>query len=103
MPPAGTGMPDGRGYNQRMLSPALKILRTASHLLAGTLTVLLLFPHLDRPERARRVTRWAGQYLHILDIRVRVLGRPPNVRGRDRKSTRLNSSHRYISRMPSSA
>jgi hypothetical protein len=26
-----------------------------------------------------------------------------STRGRDRKSTRLNSSHRYISRMPSSA
>jgi 1-acyl-sn-glycerol-3-phosphate acyltransferase len=81
MPPAGTGMPDGRGYNQRMLSPVLKILRTAGHLLAGALTVLLLFPHLDRPERARRVTRWAGQYLHILGVRVRVVGRPPSVRG----------------------
>jgi ABC-type glycerol-3-phosphate transport system permease component len=28
---------------------------------------------------------------------------PPWWFGRDRKSTRLNSSHRYISRMPSSA
>ena len=28
---------------------------------------------------------------------------PPEVEGRDRKSTRLNSSHEWISRMPSSA
>jgi len=75
------GMASGRGYNRSMLSPALKILRTAGHLLGGALTVLLLFPHLDRPERARRVSRWAGRYLAILGIRVRVLGRPPSVRG----------------------
>lgn len=62
-----------------MFLPALKILRTASHLLAGTLTVLFVFPRLDRPQRSRRVTRWAGKFMALLGIRVRVLGTPPDL------------------------
>ena len=68
------------GYNAPMFSPALKSLRVGAHLLSGALTVLLLFPHLDRAERARRVTRWAAGLLAIVGVRVRVLGRPPGVR-----------------------
>lgn len=60
-----------------MLSPSLKFLRVAGHILAGTLLVLLRFPSLDRPERARRVTRWATQLLAILAVRVRVRGQLP--------------------------
>lgn len=60
-----------------MLSPGLKFLRVAGHVLAGTLLVLLRFPSLDRPERAHRVTRWAAQLLAILAVRVSVRGEPP--------------------------
>ena len=71
--------PERRRYNARMLSPTFKFLRMATHILAGSLTVLLLFPHLDRPERARRVTRWGAQLLAILKVRLKVSGRPPTV------------------------
>jgi 1-acyl-sn-glycerol-3-phosphate acyltransferase len=59
----------------------LKLLRLAGHLLAGVLTILLLFPHLDGSERARRVTRWAGRMLSIFNVRVESRGRPPMLRG----------------------
>ncbi|MEW5771619.1 MAG: lysophospholipid acyltransferase family protein [Pseudomonadota bacterium] len=59
----------------------LKLLRLAGHLLAGALTILLLFPHLDAAERGRRVTRWAVGMLAIFNIRVTTCGRPPMVRG----------------------
>lgn len=62
-----------------MFLPALRILRTAAHLTAGALTVLVVFPHLDRPERSRRVTRWAGEFMTLLGVRVRVLGAPPDL------------------------
>lgn len=64
-----------------MLPPTLKFLRMAGHLLAGSLTILLLFPHLDRHERGRRVTRWATRFLKVLGVRLEVTGRPPLVRG----------------------
>ena len=60
-----------------MFSPAVKILRTASHLLAGASIVLFVFPRLDQDERSRRVTRWAGEFMALLGIRVRVLGALP--------------------------
>jgi len=58
----------------------LKLLRLGGHLLSGVLTILLLFPHLDGTERAKRVTRWAARMLAILNIRVVSRGRAPNVR-----------------------
>ena len=64
-----------------MLTPALKLVRMASHLLVGSLTILLLFPHLDRHERGHRVTRWAARFLRVLGIRSEVIGRPPPVGG----------------------
>jgi len=71
----------GRRYNARMLSPSLKFLRVAGHILAGTLLVLLRFPSLEQPERAQRVTRWATQLLAILAVRVRVRGELPTPGG----------------------
>lgn len=65
----------------RRLMPALKLLRMASHLLAGSVTILLLFPHLDRHERGRRVMRWSTQFLRVLGVHLEVIGRPPTVRG----------------------
>ncbi len=58
----------------------LKLLRLAAHLLNGVFTILLLFPHLEEPERARRVSRWATRMLDILRVRVVTKGRPPMVR-----------------------
>jgi 1-acyl-sn-glycerol-3-phosphate acyltransferase len=59
----------------------LRFLRLAGHLLAGVLTVLLLFPFLDRVEREKRLVRWAGRLLAVVGVRVAVRGRPPRVRG----------------------
>ena len=81
MNPAREGWAESRGnaggYNGAMLAPFLRILGTVSHLVAGALTVLLVFPRLDRPRRAAHVSRWAARLLAILGIQVRVLGRRP--------------------------
>lgn len=58
-----------------------RLLALAAHLLAGVLTVLWLFPFLDRAERDRRVVRWAGQLLRVLRVRLTTHGRVPTVRG----------------------
>lgn len=60
---------------------ALKLLRLTGHLLAGALTILLLFPHLNSEERSRRVIRWADQLIKLVGVQVIVKGRPPSVRG----------------------
>lgn len=57
-----------------------KLLRLVGHLLAGAVTILLLFPHLDKAERGRRISRWATRMLAILNIQVVSRGRAPNVR-----------------------
>ncbi len=58
-----------------------KLLRLGLALLAGALTILLLFPFLAPEERGRRVVAWARKLLAILRVRVVVHGRPPAVRG----------------------
>ena len=60
---------------------AARILRLIGLLAAGTLTLLLLFPFLDRDERDRRLVRWAGRLLSIVGGRLKVVGHPPLVRG----------------------
>lgn len=59
----------------------LRLLRFAVHIAAGLLTVLLLFPHLNGEERGRRVSAWARKLLAIFKVRLRVVGRPPAIRG----------------------
>jgi 1-acyl-sn-glycerol-3-phosphate acyltransferase len=59
----------------------LRFARLALHVLAGALTILLLFPWLERAERDRRVGRWAGQLLRHVNVRPVLRGRPPTVRG----------------------
>lgn len=59
----------------------LRFVRLFAHLFAGVLTVLLLFPFLDRVEREKRLVRWAGKLLAVVGVRVRARGRPPTVRG----------------------
>ncbi len=51
------------------------------HLLSGVLTVLLLFPFLDRGEREKRLVRWSAILLSVVGVRVVTHGRPPRVRG----------------------
>jgi 1-acyl-sn-glycerol-3-phosphate acyltransferase len=63
------------------LTRVVRLGRLALHVFAGALTILLLFPWLDRAERDKRVGRWAGQLLRVLNIRTVVRGRPPMVRG----------------------
>jgi 1-acyl-sn-glycerol-3-phosphate acyltransferase len=65
----------------RAFPVSLRLLRLFGHLLAGSLTVLLLFPFLDRGERGKRLVRWAARMLTGLGVRVAVKGRPPAVRG----------------------
>jgi 1-acyl-sn-glycerol-3-phosphate acyltransferase len=59
----------------------LRLTRLALHVVAGALTILLLFPWLDRAERDKRVGRWAGKLLVILKVRAVQRGRSPTVRG----------------------
>lgn len=59
----------------------LRLLRLASHIVAGVITVLCLFPFLDRSERAKRLVRWASRLLDTVGVRVAVRGRLPLVRG----------------------
>jgi len=63
------------------LSPILKSVRLAGHILVGMFIVLLRFPGLEHAARARRVTRWATQLLAILAVRVRVHGAAPTPGG----------------------
>lgn len=55
--------------------------RLALHVIAGALTIVLLFPWLDRAERDKRVGRWAAGLLRVLNVRTRLRGRPPMLRG----------------------
>ena len=52
-----------------------------------------------RTNRTRSLAVFGSLFLHILPVKVR----DKSLRVRDRKSTRLNSSHSDRSRMPSSA
>lgn len=63
------------------LTAGLKLLRLGLHVLAGALTILLLFPLLEPDERDRRVVAWAKRLLALLRVRVTVHGRLPAVRG----------------------
>jgi len=58
----------------------IRLLKLAGLLASGSLTLLFLFPFLDRDERDRRLVRWAGRLLRIVGGRLKVAGRPPIVR-----------------------
>jgi hypothetical protein len=67
--------------------------RRWAHRILGGLLVLIAAP------------LWAAE-IQVTDdrsITQRFVASPQHIVSIDRKSTRLNSSHRYISRMPSSA
>lgn len=63
------------------MKQAFRLLKLAGLVLSGTLTLLLLFPFLDRDERDRRLVRWADKLVRIVGGRLRVVGRPPRIRG----------------------
>jgi 1-acyl-sn-glycerol-3-phosphate acyltransferase len=63
------------------MSIYLAFARIAAHLFSGLLTVLLLFPFLDRTEREKRLVRWSAGLLGASGVRVTVRGRGPSVRG----------------------
>mgnify|MGYP001081740121 CR=1 FL=1 len=65
----------------RTLTARVRFLRLLAHVGAGALTVLFLFPFLDRQERGHRLVRWAGKLLTVVGMRIAVRGRPPAVRG----------------------
>lgn len=54
-----------------------RYLRLLSHLLAGLLTVALLFPLYTRERRWRAIQRWAAGILAILNVTVEVRGALP--------------------------
>lgn len=57
----------------------LRLSRLGLHLLAGVLTILVVFPWLGRPARSRRVARWSRRLLVILNVQIRVRGGEPQV------------------------
>lgn len=61
-------------------TPLPGIARLGLHLLAGVLTVLFLFPLLDRAEREKRLVRWAIRMFTVIGVRVVTRGQPPIVR-----------------------
>jgi 1-acyl-sn-glycerol-3-phosphate acyltransferase len=63
-------------------SRIFRMLRMALHLAKGLIIVSFIFPLLSAEERVRRVRDWSRALLHLLNIRMKVEGRPPMVRGR---------------------
>jgi len=61
----------------RALAAIWKLGRTLVHLLAGWLTIRLLFPRWPQQRRDATVQAWAGRMLHILGIPLDVRGQPP--------------------------
>lgn len=56
-----------------------RLLRLVLHLFSGVLTILLLFPRLDRPARASRMLRWSQRLLAIAGVEVRLPGGTPAI------------------------
>ena len=54
-------------------------------------------------ELRKRIDQIDEQLLQLLNERAALAKQIGEIKSRDRKSTRLNSSHSWISRMPSSA
>jgi 1-acyl-sn-glycerol-3-phosphate acyltransferase len=53
------------------------LLRTARHVLAGWLTIVLRFPRWNQQQRDAEVQAWARRMLRILGIPLQVQGQPP--------------------------
>jgi 1-acyl-sn-glycerol-3-phosphate acyltransferase len=51
--------------------------RTVKHVLAGWLTIVVLFPRWDQPRRDATVQSWSRHMLRILGVSLQVQGQPP--------------------------
>lgn len=56
---------------------AWRLARLAWHLLGGVGIAALLLPRLSAERREQRIQQWCAEVLHILHVRVTVLGEPP--------------------------
>src|SRR6476469_2303331 len=61
----------------RTLLGCWRVLRAVLHVLAGWLTIKLLFPRLQPFERKLRVQAWAAGMLQLLGISIELDGEPP--------------------------
>ena len=61
----------------RQLGAAWRLLRVASHILVGALTIGVVFPRLTQAKREMRVQAWALEMLARLAIKLIVNGQPP--------------------------
>lgn len=61
----------------RVLGAVWKVLRTLVHVLAGWLTIRVLFPRWNQQRRNAEVQAWAQRMLRILGIPLHVHGHPP--------------------------
>jgi 1-acyl-sn-glycerol-3-phosphate acyltransferase len=55
---------------------ALRLLRLAAHLFAGLFTVTVRFPRWNERRRRIAIRRWSRRLLRLVDLRVRLEGRP---------------------------
>ena len=60
------------------MKAVFRLLGLAGHLLAGALTILLVFSRLAEGERARRLMDWASRLLRLLHVQVEVRGQHPD-------------------------
>lgn len=60
-----------------MIRPIIKILRLTTLVLAGVGTAIFLYPRMDRTARDRQLMAWAGSLMRILNIELRISGKPP--------------------------
>ena len=61
----------------KLLVALWKLARALAHCVAGFLTIVLVFPRLQRHEKDARVQAWARGVLELLDVGLEVRGQPP--------------------------
>lgn len=61
----------------KAVAASWKLLRALVHMLAGWITIRLVFPGLGQAERDLRVQAWAQRMLHLLGLDIEVTGAAP--------------------------
>ncbi|MBX3589116.1 MAG: 1-acyl-sn-glycerol-3-phosphate acyltransferase [Ramlibacter sp.] len=61
----------------KAVAASWKLLRALVHMLAGWITIRLVFPRLGQAERDLRVQAWAQRMLHLLGLDIEVTGAAP--------------------------
>ncbi|MGE3349096.1 MAG: lysophospholipid acyltransferase family protein [Ramlibacter sp.] len=61
----------------KAVAASWKLLRALVHMLAGWITIRLVFPGLGQAERDLRVQAWAQRLLHLLGLDIEVTGAAP--------------------------